>query len=213
MTNLRNSWQRMWAGLGASGDGTATFAELLARYREPHRKYHTLGHLEECIGWFEAASHLAGRPAEVEAALWFHDGVYDLGQPGNEERSADWAHAALAAAGVPGDVAGRVAKLVLATKHTSVPASQDEQLLVDIDLSILGADEQRFAQYEAQIADEYSFVAEQSFRQKRRALLQAFLDRPFIYATAYFRSALEARARLNLAAAIAKLADPDDTHS
>jgi predicted metal-dependent HD superfamily phosphohydrolase len=210
MTDLHKSWCRMWYGIGASGDGTPTFADLVARYSEPHRKYHTLQHLEECISSLEASSHLAARPTEVEAALWFHDAIYDLGRTDNEEQSGKWARAALLSAGVPGDAAARVETLVLATKHSSLPASQDEQLLVDIDLSILGADEQRFAEYEIQIRDEYSFVAGPIFRQKRRAILQSFLDRPFIYSTAHFRSALESRARFNLANAIAKIASTAD---
>jgi len=198
----------MWFGVGASGNEAPTFAELVRRYCEPHRKYHTLQHLEECISWFEAASHLAERPVEVEAALWFHDAIYDLGQADNEEQSAKWARAVLSSAGVSDDVAARVEKLVLATKHTSLPAAQDERLLVDIDLSILGADEQRFAEYELQICDEYSFVAGPIFPQKRRAILQSFLDRRFIYGTAHFRSALEAKARFNVSNAIAKIAGP-----
>jgi predicted metal-dependent HD superfamily phosphohydrolase len=208
MMHLRNSWQRMWPGIGASGDGATTFAQLVERYAEPHRRYHTLRHLNECIDWFEGASHLAQRPAEVEAALWFHDAIYDLGQTGNEEQSARWARAALSSAGVPDDAAARVEKLVLTTKHTASPVSQDGQLLGDIDLSILGAAEPRFTEYEVQIRDEYSFVDEPLFRRRRRALLQAFLDRPFIYCTAHFRSALEARARFNLANAIGKLEAP-----
>ena len=96
MTDLRNSWRRMWPGVGASGDGATTFDELVARYSESHRKYHTVQHLDEFIGWFEAASHLAERPAEVEAALWFHDAIYNLGQAENEERSANWAIASIA---------------------------------------------------------------------------------------------------------------------
>jgi predicted metal-dependent HD superfamily phosphohydrolase len=86
-------------------------------------------------------------------------------------------------------------------------------LLVDIDLSVLGADEHRFAEYQVRIRDEYSSVAEPIFRLKRHAILQSFLDRPFIYSTAHFRAALEARARFNLSNAIAKIAGPYDTHS
>ena len=200
----------MWSGLGASGDGATTFAELVERYVEPHRKYHTLQHLDECVGWFQAASQLAARPAEVEAALWFHDAIYNLGQADNEAQSAKWAQVALSSAGVPDDAVARVSELVLATRHASLPGSQDEQLLVDIDLSILGADERRFAQYEVQIRDEYRFVAEPVFRQKRRAILQSFLDRPFIYSTAHFRSALEARARSNVSKAVAGISPSAD---
>jgi predicted metal-dependent HD superfamily phosphohydrolase len=90
-----------------------------------------------------------------------------------------------------------------AVKDTAVPALPDQQLLVDIDLSILGAPEQRFAEYEQQIRQEYAFVPKWLFRRKRRAILQGFLDRPQIYSTAHFHAELEQRARDNLRKAIA----------
>ena len=132
-------------------------------------------------------------------ALWFHDAVYDLQAHDNEQRSADLAAAALQAAGVPDEAVGRVVALILATRHTGVPATQDEQLLVDIDLGILGAGPARFAEYERQIREEYAFVPEALFRSARRSILQGFLDRPVLYGTAHFRDRLEARARVNLA--------------
>ncbi len=101
------------------------------------------------------------------------------------------------------EVAERVYELVMATRHTSVPAAGDAQLLVDIDLSILGADAQRFAQYEQQIRAEYAFVPEELFRTKRKEVLQSFAARPRIYGTDHFHAALEARARVNLAQAVA----------
>ena len=88
--------------------------------------------------------------------------------------------------------------LVLATRHTASPGSPDEQLLVDIDLSILGASESRFAEYERQIREEYSFVPEVVFRTKRRAILQSFITRPQIYRTQHFAGVLEQQARVNL---------------
>jgi len=200
---LTASWRRMWPGVGAAGDGRDVFAEIVKRYEEPHRRYHDLQHLRECLDTFSAVAHLAERPAEVEAALWFHDAVYEIGRGDNEERSAQWARAAIAAAGAPQDTATRVATLVLATRHAAVPASPDERLVVDIDLAILGASDERFAEYERQIRGEYAAVPDAVFRHRRRAILQAFLDRPHVYGTARFRDALEARARANLARAIA----------
>jgi predicted metal-dependent HD superfamily phosphohydrolase len=41
------------------------------------------------------------------------------------------------------------------------------------------------------------------FRTKRRAILQSFLDRPSIYGTPVYRERFEAKARENLARAIA----------
>ena len=201
---LERSWRRAWRALGAAGDGTEVRDALLAAHREPGRSYHTLQHLRECIARFETCSDLAARPAEVEAALWFHDAVYDVHRSDNERRSADWARAALAEAGVAADVAARVGALVMATQHaTASPGVGDEALLVDIDVAILGADEARFAEYERQIRREYAHVPDAGFRARRSAVLAAFLARDPLYRTPRLRDALEARARANLALAIA----------
>ena len=98
-----------------------------------------------------------------------------------------------------------------ATRHAALPALPDERLVADIDLAILGAAPRRFAQYERQVRAEYAAVPEETFRHRRRAILQAFLDRPHLYGTAHFRQALEARARDNLARAIASTGPPPAT--
>ena len=52
----------------------------------------------------------------------------------------------------------------MATRHAALPAGGDEQLLVDIDLAILGASAARFAEYERQIRAEYAFVRRSGLR-------------------------------------------------
>jgi Uncharacterized protein conserved in bacteria len=192
------SWQRAWIGIGATGEGGALFAQLMAAYAEPQRHYHTLQHLGECLLAFDRAHALAAHTHEVELALWFHDAIYDIKAHDNEQRSADWARDALRDAGVAAEAAQRVHALVMATRHTAVPSGHDERLLVDIDLSILGAERTRFDEYEQQIRKEYAYVPGFLFRRKRREILKGFLDRPAIYSTPYFHDALEARARDNL---------------
>ncbi|MDZ7891197.1 MAG: N-methyl-D-aspartate receptor NMDAR2C subunit [Rhodoferax sp.] len=201
-TALKPLFASAWQEAGAHTDGVALCDALLAAYAEPHRHYHSTQHLAECLHGFEVVRHLAQRPAEVALALWFHDAVYDVQRHDNEAQSADWARQALTTAGVQAEVAERVYELVMATRHTSVPAAGDAQLLVDIDLSILGADAQRFAQYERQIRKEYAFVPEDLFRTKRKEVLLSFAKRSRIYGTDYFHAALEARARANLARAV-----------
>jgi predicted metal-dependent HD superfamily phosphohydrolase len=198
MDLLTTSWQRAWAGIGAAGEGDALFAQLTAAYAEPQRHYHTLQHLGECLAAFDDARVLAEHPAEVELSLWFHDAIYAIKGHDNEQRSADWARAALTGADVGAEAAERVHALVMATRHTAVPVGRDEQLLVDIDLSILGAERARFDEYEQQIRQEYAYVPGFLFRRKRREILKGFLDRPAIYSTPHFHDALEARARDNL---------------
>ena len=56
----------------------------------------------------------------------------------NEESSARLAQTTLAEAGTSLEVAHRIAGLVLATQHLTIPSEPDADLLCDIDLSILG---------------------------------------------------------------------------
>ena len=206
-TVLEGSWRRAWRDLGAGSADAALLQRLLEAWREPQRRYHTLQHLAECIAAFAPARDLALEPGEVELALWFHDAVYDVRRHDNEARSADWARDALVAAGVRADAAERVHGLVTATGHAAPAGTPDTMLLVDVDLSILGAPAARFAQYEAQVRDEYAWVDEASFRQRRREVLTGFLARPTIYATDPFRIRLEAAARANLERSIRQLED------
>jgi predicted metal-dependent HD superfamily phosphohydrolase len=202
VTDLSTSWVRAWRGIGSCTDGDATYSALVARYGEPHRKYHTLQHLRECLGLFESVRRLASSPTEVEVALWFHDAIYDLERHDNEAQSAAWARSAALDAGASPQVAERIHSLVMVTQHTGSPAGADEQLLVDIDLSILGAGKERFAEYQRQIREEYAHVPPGLFEQRRSEILRSFLGRPRIYGTAHFHGTLEAPARENLRLAI-----------
>src|SRR5690606_13982957 len=118
--------------------------------------YHTLQHLGECLALHAAHAAHAARPAEVALALWFHDAVYDLQASDNEARSAEWAQETMRAAGASAQAVARVHALVMATCHSALPEGPDAELLVDIDLAILGATPARFAEYERQIRVEYA---------------------------------------------------------
>jgi predicted metal-dependent HD superfamily phosphohydrolase len=202
---LERSWRRAWGGIGARGDGLELRDALLASWAEPHRRYHTLRHLLDSLALLEPMLGTATQPAEVELALWFHDAVYALRGKDNEAQSAAWAARALHAAGVAPERAARVVAMVLATCHDALPASDDERLLVDVDLAILGADPERFDEYEAEVRQEYAWVPGPLFRRGRREILQGFLARDAIYATAAFRARFEAAARGNLARSISRL--------
>ena len=191
-------WRETWRRLRAIPPGVEVFDELIARYSEPHRAYHTLQHLDECFDKLRELERDAAHLGEIEVALWFHDAIYEVRQKDNEARSADWALAVAIAAGVAADAAKRIHALVMCTVHDAVPSEEDQRILVDVDLSILGADEPRFQEYERQIRQEYAWVPEDVFRARRGQVLAQFLARPSIFSTTAFRERYEGRARSNL---------------
>lgn len=202
-TCFKASWERAWTGLVALGDGFTLRDTLLASYAQPHRKYHTQRHLFECLTLFGSLRDTLNRPDEVEMALWFHDSIYDLAASDNEKLSAAWAGEALRSAGVGKEAVSRIEALILITKHDVDPCTADEAVLVNIDLAILGAPAERFAEYECQIREEYAHVPAWLFRRKRRSFLEGFLARPVLYGTLALRQQFEARARSNLAKTLA----------
>jgi predicted metal-dependent HD superfamily phosphohydrolase len=193
---LRKQWDECFENLALRAPEGA-FESLVERYSESHRAYHTLQHIGECFAQFEHV-HDARSPGEVGLALWFHDAIYDPRASDNEARSARWAHAVLIESGATTAVIEAVDRLVLATQHDAMPQEHDAKIVVDIDLSILGADESRYREYEVQIRREYEWVEEDAFRRGRIKVLQSFLNRPFIYSTDHFRALLETVARRNL---------------
>ena len=198
-------WRGTWAGLGVARPDDELFAEVMRRYAEPHRSYHTVQHLDECFAKLDDARSFAERLSEVELALWFHDAIYEVRNSDNEDQSATWAWAASAAAGLPTAVGDRVRDLILATKHDASPQTNDAALLVDVDLAILGAPAERFDEYERQVRQEYSWVPGFIFKRKRSEILEGFLRRPTLYTTDHFRARYEATARANLARSIQQL--------
>lgn len=198
-------WRRSWRELGQPAADEALFHRLVACWSEGHRHYHTLQHLYECLDLFEEVRGTAQRPGEIELALWFHDAVYHPRRDDNEERSAEWARASVLEAGLPSATADRLHALVMATRHEAVPQDPDAQLLVDVDLAILGSDPQRFDESDGQIRLEYAHVPEDEFRAGRRRVLGEFLARPRLYSTGYFHSRFEQQARANLTRALARL--------
>lgn len=198
-------WLNLWDRLGAEGSGHSIFAHLTASYAEPGRAYHTAGHISDCLAQLDSVREAARHPDEVEAALWFHDAVYLPGGSDNEDRSAALAEASLMACDVPREVAQRIARLILATRHLTLSDDPDTRLLCDIDLSILGREPAVFDEFERRIRQEYDWVPEPIYRTSRAEILSGFLRRRSIYQTDVFRARYEAPARANLERLMKKL--------
>jgi predicted metal-dependent HD superfamily phosphohydrolase len=202
---LRDRWEAVWTKLGTRLVPQHVFDDLIKAYSSPDRFYHTLAHIENCLSIFDQTRYLAAHPEEVELAIWFHDAVYDTRRSDNEQRSAEWARAVIVSLEMNHNIADRVSNFILATRHTKEAIDKDAQLMVDVDLSILGREEAVFWRHEENIRKEYAWVPEHLFRQTRVEILSRFLDRPSIYSHKEYQARFERKARTNLKQAIARL--------
>lgn len=205
---LKQKWLDLWQRIGAKGDAEKVYNALAARYQEAHRQYHTLSHIEHCLEELEQVKHLAKNPDAIEMALWWHDVIYNTRAKDNEERSAALAWLVLRKASLPDEFTGKVTRFILATKHTFAITDPDARLMADIDLSSLGLPYEEFDENSRRIREEYGWgewVPEEIFTKERIKFLESLLERPFIYGLWSFREKYEARARRNIARAIAQL--------
>jgi predicted metal-dependent HD superfamily phosphohydrolase len=197
-SRLRQRFAGLWVRIGAREPGDGIFDRLLRAHREPHRHYHGVDHLRDCLTQLDAAPATGVDRDQVETALWFHDAVYRPGASDNEPRSAELAQAALVEAGVPQPVAGEVARLIRLTDHLEPAQDPAGVLVCDVDLSILGRSPAEFEEYERRIRAEYSGVAEPVYRMGRASVLSRLLAREPLYRSDHFRGLYEAAARRNL---------------
>lgn len=202
MEDLAQAWNQLCNCLGVFHNSTIlNFYNLIERqYCQPHRYYHTLKHIDHCLKEFIQVRDQISSPNEVEMAIWFHDYIYETKSQDNELRSAEAAVAVAQKIGMREQSCSKIREMILATKH-DVPTetlNRDTEILVDIDLSILGSSDSIFDQYEIDIRREYYWVEEKLFCEKRRSIIEHFLARPQIYATDYFKNKYEEEARRNL---------------
>lgn len=181
---------------------------LATRHRERGRHYHGMAHVEALLRWLDQSRDLASDLRAIEAAIWFHDAVYDTrSSTNNEADSAQLARRELGALQWAEPAIAKVEAMVLATASHSPDgvADEDTRLFLDLDLSVLGQPPQVYAAYSAAIRAEYAHVDESSYRAGRQRVLQSFLARPTIYQTARWRAAWEAQARANIKQELATL--------
>ena len=177
-------------------------ADLLSRWSEPHRRYHTTDHLTAVLDVIDRYAGLAVDPDTVRLAAWFHDAVYDPAAPDNEERSARLTESTL-----PDPV--EVARLVrLTASHQVGPGDPDGALLADADLSILAAAPDAYDRYAATVRAEYAHVPDAAFRAGRAAILRELAGRPALYRIVPPRTDWHARAVANLRRELARLETP-----
>jgi len=197
-------WQQLMDNLGVPSN-EATYQALVKAYSEKHRRYHTSEHINATLKHLDSVADLANDAIEIELALWFHDAIYKPFSASNELDSAVWASEFLLENEVEQSRIDRVHALIMATVHTAETAGNDQLLMVDIDLSILGSRPEVYNQFEKDVRYEYKLVPYFLYRKKRKEILISFVERDEIYRNEVFYEKFEKQARANLANAIEAL--------
>jgi predicted metal-dependent HD superfamily phosphohydrolase len=184
--------------------------QLVGIYTGPDRHYHDLRHIKGLLALAEEHGPEITDSEAVEAAIWFHDAVYDTRRADNEAESAKLATEMLASAAAE-ERLEFIAVMIRASAKHSIPdamegaGAKDCALFLDMDLAILGGAAEEFDAYERAVRLEYSWVLEEAWIAGRSKVLRNFLARPFIYGTTEFRKSHEAAARSNLTRSLARL--------
>lgn len=200
----KSRWEALMSALGFKASFEC-YDALYAAYSEKHRFYHTVKHIEAMLGHYDAVKDLAERPAELELAIWFHDAIYKALSKSNELDSAEWAKEFSLSNGYDLEGAERVHSLIMATLHNGIVQDKDQKLIVDIDLTVLGASPEVYDEFERNVRKEYKMVPTFIYRKKRKELLKSFLNNASIYSLDYFKEKYESVARHNINRAIKML--------
>lgn len=201
---LEARWLSLMANLGFS-ENKETYIQIMEAYSEKGRSYHTATHLQSVLECLDSVANLAQCRDEVEIALWFHDSVYKPFSSSNEKDSAKWASDFLQKNGASETTQTHVFELVMATAHQSSTNSVDQNLIVDIDLSVLGQPKAAYTVFSRGVREEYRRVPSFIYRRKRKEILASFLSRDRIYTFEQFQKKYESSARENIANEIESL--------
>jgi pantetheine-phosphate adenylyltransferase len=204
LKRAKEFWLTAMHEIGKPKAGEEIFEQIVARYTESHRAYHTLEHIVTMLDDLEMIRDQVSDYTALALAIWYHDYVYDVHKDSNvasnEERSAYHAEKDLERINISPNRLVWILKAILATKHTDecISVDQDTALLLDLDLAILGKEEHMFARYDEGIRKEYSHIPEETFKTKRIEVLKGMLSRELLYKTKHFRAKYEHQAHENM---------------
>ncbi len=189
----------LWSRCFADAEGetpAAIYADLVRRYSEPHRRYHTCDHITHCLKQLDLAADLMDHCDAVEMGLWFHDAIYEPGATDNELRSAQLFEEVTDSK--KSSLKQNIYDLIMVTKHPEHPKCLDEKFMVDIDLSSFALPWESFIQDSQAVREEFAHVPDESFFAGHLKFLNSLVGRPTFFFTDFFQTRYEATARENI---------------
>jgi predicted metal-dependent HD superfamily phosphohydrolase len=185
------------------------FNEITRKYTSSRRHYHNLQHIQALLDFCESYSSQLKDVDVVAFSVFYHDIIYNVLRKDNEPRSAQIALKRLQALSVPPEKAEQVQLYIETTQTHAITAAvthtDDLQLFLDFDMSILGADWPVYETYTHQVRREYRIYPDKMYYPGRKQFLQHCLQTEYIFQTPVFRDQYEARARENMMQELTKM--------
>lgn len=189
-------WKRAGSTQGES-KARRVYRAIVEHYSEPHRRYHSTGHILHCLNHVDRIPDDYAHKDAVELAIWFHDVIYQIADPDNERNSADW-FATQARDDLPDALIEQVYEMIMATKHCETPSTSESAYVVDIDLSSFGLPHDEFIADSRLVRAESTHLSDSEFYRGQREFLNKLLKRERIFVTDIFNDSFEERARENI---------------
>jgi predicted metal-dependent HD superfamily phosphohydrolase len=173
------------------------FSIIIEQYTNPNRYYHNLNHIGNLISQIEPLSLPKDNKAILLNVALFHDVIYISGSKNNERKSAEFAAYWLSKLNFCTIKSQMICNII---RSTNTHESSDDltQLFLDLDLSILGGNEEKYLEYIGQIRKEHIQIPNYLYKIGRKRFLNHMLSREFIFSTSEYYRDFEKIARKNL---------------
>jgi predicted metal-dependent HD superfamily phosphohydrolase len=206
---LRRRWDALFREYDADkGDVEELYQQLVRLYSAGGRAYHNLSHIRSLLDLSDTFRDRIQNYQALSFAIWFHDAIYNTRKKDNEELSAKFAVKSIGRFKVSVDTLALICEMILATReHQNQGSSEDIDLFLDLDLSILGSEEQVYRCYAQAIRKEYWWAPGFLYNERRKKVLMSFLERESIYLTREMVDRFEEQARRNIRREIESLSN------
>ncbi len=199
---VKEKWNRLTSFSKKEDIKEQMWEEIVYRYSGQHRHYHNLNHIAHLYSLLDKYTGKITNPAVIGFAILYHDVIYDTYSADNEEQSASFAEAHLRQLNVTTSLIDNVKTFIKATKDHTIPEGtslrNDLTLFLDLDMSILGAEEEMYKLYSEKIRQEYSKYPDNVYKEGRKVALQKILAAESIFSTNAFKEEMEQKARENI---------------
>lgn len=199
--NLKYRWTQLCSNVEDSQLVSQLWIEIESQYSGKSRHYHTLEHLYNMFQAYDEVETLIHNKDIFQFTIWYHDIIYKASKNNNEEQSAQLAVDRLQNLGLKKSQIERINTLIISTKKHLILTNEnasDNAYLLDIDLSILGANWDTYQIYCSNIRKEYKIYPTFMYNKGRKQVLKHFLDRGNLYFTEYFKAKFETQAKQNI---------------